>query len=59
MAGFVTSEDGDPDSAPRPVDLRLSDDERLLPLYMRVHIAYLPLVVRFERLCPALRACKD
>jgi hypothetical protein len=60
IAGFKgeTSEDGDPDSAPRPVDLRLSDDDKLLPLYMRVHIAFLPLVVRFERLCPALGACK-
>jgi hypothetical protein len=61
IAGFKgeTSEDGDPDNAPRDVDLRLTDDARLLPLYLRVHIAYLPLVVRFERLCPALGACPD
>lgn len=61
IAGFKgeTSEDGDPDTAPRDVDLRLSDDDRLLPLYLRVHIAYLPLVVRFERPCPAFGACKD
>ena len=59
IAGFKgeTSEDGDPDSAPRDVDLRLTDDAKLLPLYLRVHIAFLPLVVRFERLCPALGAC--
>jgi hypothetical protein len=61
IAGFKgeTSEDGDPDTAPRDVDLRLSDDGRLLPLYLRVHIAYLPLVVRFDRPCPAIGACKD
>jgi hypothetical protein len=61
IAGFKgeSSEDGDPDNAARDVDLRLSDDDRLLPLYLRVHIAYLPLVVRFERQCPALGACPD
>ena len=61
IAGFKgeTSEDGDPDSAPRDVDLRLTDDEALRPVYLRVHIAFLPLVVRFERLCPALGACPD
>lgn len=61
IAGFKgeTSEDGDPDNAPRDVELRLTDDARLLPLYMRVHIAFLPLVVRFEKLCPALKACTD
>lgn len=61
IAGFKgeSSDDGDPDTAPRDVDLRLSDDDRLLPLYMRVHIAYLPLVVRFERQCAALGACAD
>jgi Protein of unknown function (DUF3108) len=61
IAGFKgeSSEDGDPDNAPRDVDLRLSDDDNLLPLYLRVHIAYLPLVVRFERECSALGACAD
>ena len=59
IAGFKgeTSEDGDPDNAPRDVEVHFSDDARLLPLYLRVHIAYLPLVVRFEKLCPALKAC--
>jgi Protein of unknown function (DUF3108) len=61
IAGFKgeTSEDGDPDNAPRDVELHLTDDTQLLPLYLRVHIAYMPLVVRFERRCPALRACPD
>jgi len=61
IAGFKgeTSEDGDPDDAPRDVELRVTDDARLLPLYLRVHIAYMPLVVRFEKLCPALGACPD
>jgi Protein of unknown function (DUF3108) len=60
IAGFKgeSSEDGDPDTAPRDVELRFSDDGRLWPLYLRVHIAYLPLVVRFDRPCPALGACK-
>ncbi len=61
IAGFrgETSEDGDPDSAPRDVDLRVTDDARLLPLYMRVHIAFLPLVVRYERSCAKIGACPD
>lgn len=61
IAGFKgeTSEDGDPDTAPRDVDLRLTDDARLLPLYMRVHIAFLPLVVRYERSCAKIGACQD
>jgi Protein of unknown function (DUF3108) len=61
IAGFKgeTSEDGDPDSAPRDVDLRVTDDARLLPLYMRVHIAFLPLVVRYERSCAKVEACQD
>jgi hypothetical protein len=61
IAGFKgeTSEDGDPDTAPRDVDLRLTDDARLIPLYLRVHIAFFPLVVRYERSCPKLGACQE
>jgi len=61
IAGFKgeTSEDGDPDDARAMSKLRVTDDARLLPLYLRVHIAYMPLVVRFEKLCPALGACPD
>lgn len=61
IAGFKgeSSEDGDPDNGPRDVELHFTDDARLLPLYLRVRIAHLPLVVRFEKLCPALKACTE
>ena len=53
IAGFKgeTSEDGDPDDAPRPVSLTLSDDARLMPLKMSVPVWFLPLTVRLVRLC--------
>ncbi len=59
IAGFKggSSEDGDPDDAPRPVDVTLSDDADLLPLSMRVSIAYLPLVVRFQHRCQTFATC--
>jgi hypothetical protein len=61
IAGFKgeTSEDGDPDDAPRKVELQITDDDRLLALYMRVSVAYLPLVVRFDHLCRAQGECGD
>jgi hypothetical protein len=59
IAGFKgeTSEEGDPDDAPRPVELQLSDDARLIPLSMQVPIWYLPLVVRLDRLCAGGDPC--
>lgn len=53
IAGFKgeTSDDGDPDDAPRPVVLTISDDRRLMPLTMRVSLYYLPLVVELSRWC--------
>jgi len=59
IAGFKgeTSEDGDPDDAPRPVDLTLSDDARLMPLSMSVSLYYLPLVVQLTRWCVATQPC--
>jgi hypothetical protein len=53
IAGFKgeSSEDGDPDDAPRPASLTLSDDARLLPLSMSVKIWFLPLDVSLERVC--------
>ncbi|MBV9554096.1 MAG: DUF3108 domain-containing protein [Alphaproteobacteria bacterium] len=59
IAGFKgqTSEDGDPDDAPRPVALTLSDDARLLPLKMTAPIWFLPLEVDLERLCDSPAAC--
>jgi hypothetical protein len=59
IAGFKgeTSEDGDPDDAPRPVSLTLTDDTRLLPLTMSVPIWFFPLEVTFERLCAGAADC--
>jgi hypothetical protein len=59
IAGFKgeTSDDGDPDNAPRPVDIRISDDARLLPLSMQVSVAYMPLTVELARSCESSAAC--
>jgi hypothetical protein len=59
IAGFKgeTSEDGDPDNAPRPVDVMISDDARLLPLSMQVSVAYLPLVVELAKSCDGVAGC--
>ena len=60
IAGFKgeSSEDGDPDDAPRPVKLTLSDDTRLMPLAMSVPIFYLPLDVSLLRICAAGAPCE-
>ena len=59
IAGFKgeSSDDGDPDDAPRPVALTLSNDPRLLPLSLSVRVFFLPLVVRLDHQCtgPACR----
>jgi uncharacterized protein DUF3108 len=59
VAGFKgeSSEDGDPDNAPRPVALTISDDSRLMPLSMSVSLYYLPLVVELSRWCAAATPC--
>jgi hypothetical protein len=59
IAGFrgETSEDGDPDDAPRKVELVVTDDARLLPLSITVPVFFMPLVIRFEQLCPTASAC--
>jgi uncharacterized protein DUF3108 len=59
IAGFKgeTSDDGDPDTAPRPVALTISDDQRLMPLSMSVSLGYLPLVVELRRWCSAAAPC--
>jgi hypothetical protein len=59
IAGFKgeTSEDGDPDSAPRPVDLTLSNDARLLPLSLKVSIAFLPVSLRLDHVCASFATC--
>lgn len=60
IAGFKgasSGDGGDPDDAPRPVALTLSDDARLLPLALTVRVYYLPLVVRLDHLCTAATPC--
>jgi hypothetical protein len=59
IAGFKgeSSEDGDPDDAPRKVDLLVTDDARLLPLSMTVPVFFMPLVVQFVHLCESPEAC--
>jgi len=59
IAGFKgeTSDDGDPDNAPRPVALTISDDARLMPLAISVSLAYLPLVVELTQWCGATAPC--
>lgn len=59
VAGFKgdSSDDGDPDDAPRPVSLTLSDDGRLVPLSMSVKIWLLPLEATLERVCAAGDPC--
>jgi hypothetical protein len=53
IAGFKgeSSDDGDPDDAPRPVAVSMSDDQRLMPLSMSVSLYYLPLTVQLSRWC--------
>jgi Protein of unknown function (DUF3108) len=59
IAGFKgeTSEDGDPDDAPRKVELTVTDDARLVPLSIKVRVFFMPLVVQFQRLCAPPDAC--
>lgn len=59
IAGFKSesSEDGDPEDAPRPVEAVFSDDASLVPLYMRVNVWYLPMVVRFDHFCKSFDSC--
>ena len=59
IAGFKgeTSEDADPDDAPRPVELIVTNDARMLPLSMTVRMSFMPLVVQFDRLCTAAEPC--
>jgi hypothetical protein len=59
IAGFKgeSSDDGDPDSAPRKVDLLVTDDARMMPLSMTVPVFYMPLVVQFVHFCASPEAC--
>jgi hypothetical protein len=59
IAGFKgeTSEDGDPDDAPRKVELSMTDDTRMVPLSIKVPIFFMPLVVQLQRVCTAPDPC--
>lgn len=59
IAGFKgeSSDDGDPDDAPRPVELTFTDDARLMPMSMSVSLYYLPLTVEFTQWCQPGAAC--
>lgn len=59
IAGFKgeSSDVGDPDDAPRPVALTLSDDARLMPLSMQVSLYYLPLTVELSQWCTPGARC--
>jgi hypothetical protein len=61
IAGFrgETSEDGDPDDAPRKVELVVTDDVRVLPLSITVPVFFMPLVIRFEGLCASDGSCSN
>ena len=58
IAGFKgeSSDEGDPDSAPRPLQLSLTSD-KFLPVRMRVLIAWLPFVVYLDRTCDDFEHC--
>jgi Protein of unknown function (DUF3108) len=61
IAGFKgeTSEDGDPDSAPRKVDLLVIDDARMMPLSLTVPVFFMPLVVQFMHYCTSAQTCPE
>jgi hypothetical protein len=60
IAGFkgMAKNDGDPDDAPRPVAVTLSDDARRLPIAVSLRVFYLPLVIRLDRVCSGAAACR-
>jgi Protein of unknown function (DUF3108) len=59
IAGFKgeSSEDGDPDDAPRKVELTVTNDDRAVPLSISVPVFFMPLVVQLQRLCVAPDPC--
>jgi hypothetical protein len=60
IAGFKGQSkiDGDPDDAPRPVAVTLTDDKRLLPISMTLRVFYLPLVIQLDRVCSTTDRCR-
>jgi hypothetical protein len=60
IAGFKgeTSDDEDPDDAPRPVELSLTNDVRFLPIAMTTVVAWLPLTIAFDHMCTDFSSCQ-
>ena len=59
IAGFweESGEDVNPSADPRPVEAVFTDDDRHLPVYLRVKVWYLPMVVKFDHLCKSFASC--
>ena len=59
IAGFKgeSSDDGNPEAYPRPVDVVVTDDAKLIPISIRVPIWHFLLTVSFDRFCASFEAC--
>jgi hypothetical protein len=59
IAGFKDkhADGGDPEDAPRPMELTFRDDADLLPVKLEVSVGWLPLVIRFQYLCADAHHC--
>jgi hypothetical protein len=59
IAGFWEESGGEanPSADPRPVEAAFTADDKLLPVSMRVNVWYLPMVVKFDRLCASFESC--
>jgi hypothetical protein len=60
IAGFKDkhADGGDPEDAPRPMELTFRNDANLLPVRMEVAVGWLPLIVRFRYLCADAQHCE-
>jgi hypothetical protein len=60
IAGFKgeTSEDGDPDSAPRPVDVTFKDDASLRPVSLSAPLAFFTMSVTLDHVCAEYQDCR-
>jgi hypothetical protein len=59
IAGFKgeSSDDGDPDTAPRVCDVTMTDDSRMMLLAMSVPIFHMTLSLRLARQCTVGQPC--
>jgi len=59
LAGFKgeSSEEGDPDDAPRPADVTLTNDGRFVLDSLTVSVVFLPFTVRLDHLCASFASC--